>query len=62
MKLPLSSWKNLIIYGSGIFVILVEFWVLELVIQEAILGGIGPTIQSHSFAERSVTFGPNSTV
>ena len=29
-KLPLSSWRNLTIYGNGIFVILAEFWVSEL--------------------------------
>ena len=30
MKLPLSTWKSLIIYGSGIFVILVKFGVSDL--------------------------------
>ena len=29
-KLPLSLWRNLIVYGSGIFIILVEFWVSDL--------------------------------
>ena len=61
-KLPLSSWKNLIIYGSGMFVIWWSSRYRNWAIQEAILGENGPTIQTHRFAMTSVAFRPNSTV
>ena len=62
MKLPLSTWKSLIIYGSGIFVILVKFGVSDLGDSRGYFGWNRPNDSKSCFVVRSVAFGPNSTV
>ena len=61
-KLPLSTWKSLIIYGSGIFVILVKFGVSDLGDSRGYFGWNRPNDSKSRKNVRSIAFGPNSTV